>query len=91
MFVLQISVISFLLTGFSIILIGLLKRFGLERKLVLPLLIPLLVFSFGFSLRLTGKQGLVNLGFFLTDFSTFFVSVLFTTFLFLGQLKYWKK
>jgi len=65
---LQVGIIFCLLIGFSIILIGIFKGFGLRTKLVLPLLIPLFVFTLGFYLRLSGKQGLVDLGFFLTDF-----------------------
>ena len=91
MFWLQVGVIFCLLIGFSIILAGIFKKFGLKAKFVLPLLIPLFVFSLGFCLRLSEKYGMVDLGFFLTDFSELFLTALFIAFLFLGQLRYWKK
>jgi len=55
------------------------------------LLFPLWLFGLGFSLRLMMDKSLIDLGYFLTDFSTLFVTILFTLFLFLGQLRYWKK
>lgn len=87
----QIGVILFLFIVFSAVLMRVFRKFGIGIRTVLPLLAPLLTFSIGFGLRLSGKSYLVDLGFFLTDFSTLFVSVLFTAFLFFGQLKYWKK
>lgn len=42
-------------------------------------------------MRLTDKEGFIDLGFFLTDFSSLFIYTLLATFLLLGQLKYWKK
>lgn len=58
--------------------------------LLLIFFIPLMIFIFGFALRLSKNQGLVDLGFFLTDSSSFFVTLLFALALVLGQIKYWK-
>lgn len=87
----QVGVIFSLLVGFGAILIEVFRKFGVSTKSALPLLAPLLAFCVGFCLRLSGKAGLIDLGFFLTEFSVLFVSVLFTAFLFLGQIKYWKR
>lgn len=90
MFGFQVAVIAGVFLLFSALIIVLLMQFVGKIKSVVFLLFPLFIFSLGFILRLTGKQGLVDLGYFLTEFSVLFVTVLFTLFLFLGQLKYWK-
>ncbi len=86
----QVLVIMVLLGLSTGLLRTLFKKFK-RTELAGFLVIPLVIFSLGFSLRLSGKTALVDLGFCLTEFSSLFVSVLFTAFLFLGQLKYWKK
>lgn len=87
----QIVVIAGVFLLFSALIVVLFKRFIKKGRLFILLIIPLFVFCLGFSLRLTGKQGLVDLGYFLTEISALFLTILFTLFLFLGQLKYWKK
>lgn len=63
----------------------------LKTNGLLPIfLLPLTIFVFGFALRLSKNQGLVDLGFFLTDSAAFFITLLFTLALILGQVKYWK-
>ncbi|HUW21333.1 MAG TPA: hypothetical protein VMW41_01560 [Candidatus Bathyarchaeia archaeon] len=74
----------------SRLIFSLLRDFKVSRKKAVYFLLPLLVYSAGFSLRLTGDKSLIDLGFFFTDFSTIFVTVLFSLCLYLGQLKYWK-
>lgn len=66
-------------------------RFFLKANGLLPVfLLPLVIFVFGFILRLSGNQNLIDLGFFFTDSTVFFITLLFTPALFLGQIKYWK-
>lgn len=91
MFKVQTGIIGLLLVVFSKLLLNILRDFGVKIKYSWYLLFPLWLFGLGFSLRLTINKSLIDLGYFLTDFSTFFVTVLFTLFLFLGQIKYWKK
>lgn len=67
---------------FSIELLrSLFKKFK-RTELAGFMIVPLGFFSLGFGLRLSGKAALVDLGFFLTEFSGILVSVLFTSFLF---------
>lgn len=91
MFEFQILVIAFVALLFSGILLSIFKQFDRGVKLALILVIPLLTYSLGFILRLTANKYVVDVGFFLTDFSALFIYTLFATFLLLGQLKYWKK
>lgn len=66
-------------------------RFFLESDALLPIfLLPLMIFVFGFTLRLSKNQSLVDLGFFFTDSAVYFTTLLFTLALILGQIKYWK-
>ncbi len=86
----QIAVISFLVLLYSYLLIEIFRKFNIKIRNTYFFIIPLGVFSIGFVLRLNSDINFVNLGYYLTDFTGLFVSVLFTTFLLLGQLKYWK-
>jgi len=58
--------------------------------LLLIFFLPLMIFVLGFALRLSRNQSLVDLGFFFTDSAAFFVTLLFTLALILGQVKFWK-
>lgn len=91
MFFFQIFVIVLTLALFSLLTIILFGKFNRELKFVLLPVAPLLVFCVGFALRLTGELPIVNLGFFLTEFSGLYVSVVFAVCLLLGQMKYWEK
>ncbi len=66
------------------------QQFKLNRIYVRLFVIPLFFFIFGFTLRISGYQFLIDLGFLFTEFTTLFVSILFVIFLCLGQIKYWK-
>jgi hypothetical protein len=90
MMVMQVLTIAGLLVLYGLVLMTLLGRFR-RMEFTKFLFLPMAVFGFGYCLRFSGKPPIIDLGFFLTDFSGLFVSVLFTTFLLLGQLKYWKK
>jgi hypothetical protein len=68
----------------------LIKNFEVDIKNFYVLFLALIIFSIGFSLRLTDQEKLVGFGFFMTEISFLFVNVLFTAALLLGQLKYWK-
>jgi cyanate permease len=91
MFTIQILVVAITLVLFSFLISALFKKFGRERKMVAFFVIPLFVFCLGFIFRMSKNQSIVDLGFFLTDFSGLFISTLFATCILLGQLKYWKK
>ena len=81
---------SALLTIFIFLALNFLRDFGIKKEKVLIFIVPLLTFTIGFSLRLTHNQSLIDLGFFFTELSTIFVTILFTLCLYLGQVKYWR-
>lgn len=91
MFGVQVGIILLICIIFSWLVLGIFRDFGVQASQTKYLLFPLLLFSLGFVLRLSQNKPLIDLGYFLTEFSTLFVTVLFTAFLFLGQMKYWKK
>ena len=91
MFNVQIGIICLVIIVFSKLVLDVFRGFEMKIRYSRCLLFPLWLFGFGFSFRLTSNKSLIDLGYFLTDFSTLFVTVLFTVFLFLGQLKYWRK
>jgi len=91
MFTIQILAVTTTLALFSFLIAALFKKFGREKRMVILFTIPLLVFCVGFIFRMSETQGIVDLGFFLTDFSGLFISTLFAICILLGQLKYWKK
>jgi len=86
----QFLIIIFLLLLFSSLVVFLFKKFDRDLKIASFFIVPLVVFSLGFVFRLTAETSMVDLGFFFTDFSELFVSVLFASCLILGQIKYWK-
>jgi hypothetical protein len=71
------------------VLVAFLHAFKAKKLLYLPLIVALLLFSIGFSLRLTAKQSLVDIGFFLTEASYLFATIIFAAALVMGQEKYW--
>jgi len=91
MFAYQILMIFLLFGLFSILTIILLKKFGVGGAKGIFFLVPLFFFCLGFILRLTEAKPLVDTGYFLTEFSYLFIYTLFAIFLFLGQIRYWKK
>jgi len=91
MFIIQSSFIGLLFILYSLLVVLLFKKFVDDLKLSLILVLPLLVYSIGFVMRLSGRNTIVDLGFFFTDFSVVFIYILFTASLLLGQLRYWKK
>ena len=68
-----------------------LKNFNLSEKIIAMLLFPLLLFSFGFALRLSGSKEMIDIGFFFTEFRFLFVYLIFAAALVLGQIKYWHR
>ncbi|MBI4999225.1 hypothetical protein HZB97_00455 [Candidatus Gottesmanbacteria bacterium] len=75
---------------FTILIFTFLREFKILKRRVLVFIFPLFTYVVGFSLRLTGDKELVDLGFFFTEFSTIFVTVLFSLSLYLGQIRYWR-
>jgi len=85
-----VSVELVLLGIFVALLNFLLADFKLKKGKLLAFIFPLLIYVVGFTLRLSGNKELVDLGFFFTEFSSIFVTVLFSLCLYLGQLRYWR-
>ena len=85
-----IAVEIILFSFFVLLIIDFTRDFPMKKRKILVFVSPLFTFLVGFSLRLTGIDKLVDLGFFFTELSTIFVTILFTLCLYLGQVKYWK-
>lgn len=79
------------LSVYSLTLFSFINKFRIKRRHILVFMVPFSFFTIGYYLRLSGIQETTDLGFFLTDSSFLFVYILFSFFLMLGQLKYWKK
>ena len=90
-FIFQVAFIILLFVLYGFLILFLFRKFLKEFSLSVLLLAPLLIFSIGFVLRLSGNKPAVDLGFFFTDFTLLFIYALFTATLLLGQIKYWKK
>ena len=60
----------------------------LHAKILWLLAVPLLVFTIGFLLRLSNMQPLIDIGYYFTDVSYLVLAAIYTTALYLGQLKY---
>ena len=78
-----------LLVIFVALLNLLLADFKLKKRQLIVFIFPLLTYAVGFTLRLSDNKEFVDLGFFFTEFSTIFVTILFSLCLYLGQVKYW--
>ena len=90
MFTTQIMIELTTLTFFSVLLVSFLKKFKVTKITYILAISPILAFTIGFTMRLSGVQGWVDTGFFFTEFSHLFVWTLFVLCGVLGQLKYWK-
>ncbi len=73
-----------------VLLAKFLAQFKADKKSFAPLFAILALFTFGFALRVTGQQALIDFGYFFTEISYLFTYVLFTACLILGQKKYWQ-
>lgn len=73
-----------------VLLAKFLAQFKANKKSFVPLFAILAIFTFGFALRLTGQQALIDFGYYFTEISYLFTYVLFTACLILGQQKYWR-
>lgn len=91
MSIFQTGIIVFFFFLYGALILLFFKAFTKSRQLSSLLITPILVFSIGFLMRLSERKEIVDAGFFLTESSVLFVSVIFTGALILGQLKYWKK
>jgi len=89
-FVYLITEITVLFIAAALVL-NFLRVFGIRKNYMVIMMFPLLLFTFGFSLRLSGISEIVDLGFFFTDFTFVFIYIMFTASFMLGQIKYWKK
>ncbi|MFH1977968.1 MAG: hypothetical protein ABIJ92_01430 [Candidatus Aenigmatarchaeota archaeon] len=84
--------IELIVTGIAVLLmLNFLGRFKIQKSLIYTLVFPFLLFTVGFSLRLSGSQSMIDMGYFFTDFSFLFTYLLFGSSFVLGQLRYWKK
>jgi len=79
-----------ILISFSYLIILFLKQFKIKAKKSFIFIIPLITYSLGFYLRIGQNQDLIDLGFFFTELSSLFVTIIFSICLFLGQIKYWQ-
>lgn len=83
--------VEVILLGIFVALLNfLLADFKVKKSRLAVFVFPLLTYAAGFTLRLSGNKELIDLGYFFTEFSTIFVTVLFSLCLYLGQIKYWK-
>lgn len=87
----QILTIIVLLVLYSFVATTFCRRFTKELSLSIMLIFPIIVFSVGYIMRLSGNKPIIDIGYFFTDSSSIFLSALFTGALILGQLKYWKR
>ena len=65
------------------------RRFTRAARPFFILYLCLALYAVGFALRLTGTQTLIDFGYFLTEGSHLFATLVFTAALILGQEKYW--
>jgi hypothetical protein len=84
---LGIGSLVILLSG---MLLGVLYIFRTSKKAFYPLFVLILLYAAGFSMRISADPALVDLGFFFTEISSLFATLLFTAALILGQARYWK-
>lgn len=89
-YVLQIALVLFVAVGAASVIIVLSRQFRLRKIFYAPLLLPVVLFSLGFILRLAEKPVVIDLGFFLTEFSSLLVFLLIGIAMLLGQIKYWR-
>ena len=91
MFLVYLGVEMVVFSIATALVIGFLRIFGIRRSYMLIMLFPVILFTIGFALRLTGVKEIIDIGFFFTDFTYVFIYIMFTASFMLGQIKYWKK
>ena len=74
----------------SVLLFRFLAQFNTRKTTFTPLFAALIIFTTGFTLRLSKNPDIIDIGFFLTEMGLLFTYLLFTSALILGQKKYWK-
>jgi len=90
MFYFQLVIEGLVFFTLALFLVLILRKF--ERKgLMAYFLLPLVLFVIGFTMRLNSNSEIIDMGFFFTEISNVWLYVLFTLFLLLGQIRYWKK
>lgn len=87
----QESVLIAVTSMYIVSLLALSDKFGVKKRNTLFFLPLLVIFALGYYFRFSETPHLVDMGFFLTDSSYLFVYVLFSFFLMLGQMRYWKR
>lgn len=86
----QILTVTITTIVFGILIAIIAKEYKTRLKHFMPVFALLLCFSLGFMLRLSQEQSMIDLGFFFTEMSGIFGTILFTSALLLGQMKYHK-
>lgn len=86
----QLVVILVSFIGSAFLLNKLLLVFG-RTDLRMFFVLPMFAYCLGFTLRLSGYQPLIDLGYFFTEGVFLVVYSIFSIVLLLGQVKYWKK
>jgi len=66
------------------------KDFSLNLRKLAIFIFPLVNYIIGFTLRISGNGELVDIGYFFTEFTTLFVTILFSLCIYFGQIKYWR-
>ena len=88
--IIQYSIEFLVLAVSSVLLVNFLRKFRTVKQIYTLVILPLLLFVIGFSMRLSNEKDFIDLGFFFTDFSFLFVYLMFAISFLLGQIKYWK-
>ncbi len=87
--IINIILISCTLILTIILLYFFVNQFKINKQLIIPLIAILSIFSLGFLLRLSNITKLIDIGYFFTEFSHIFGTVMFATVLIIGQSKYY--
>ena len=69
---------------------NILSKFG-RRDLLVHFLTPIIFYSFGFVLRISKVEPLIDIGYYFTDISFLILYSIFSVGIIIGQIKYWKK
>jgi hypothetical protein len=85
----QFALVAVTLGLMLLLFITFLNRFKVSKAFFIPIFFILILFCSGFCLRLSKTQSLIDGGFFLTEFSYLCATLVFSSALILGQMKYW--
>ena len=81
------SIVFLLVLG---VLLYYLSEYNFSFRGFIPLFLILVLFFFGYGLRLSSSKPVIDFGYFMTDLSFLLTYMIFAASLILGQRKYWK-